>query len=135
MGAWPHLVAVVGLSLSAGLAIPIQGAKAQSFDDRWSVVPKANADEAPQPAQPSPQADQPQPNSQIDRAPPSPPVPPQITAETDGRGEAAPPIPRAKPKPAQAAAAAPQRAFVGAASYYVYEGGKTASGDTYRRDA
>ena len=135
MSAWPHLVAVVGLSLAAVFAIPVDQARAQNFDDRWSVVPKANADEAPQPAQPSPQADRPQPNSEIDRAPASPPVQPQISAETDGRGEAAPPVPRAKPKPARAAGAAPRRAFVGAASYYAYKGGKTASGDAYSRDA
>ena len=135
MGAWPHLVAAVGLSLSAVFVIPVGQARAQNFDDRWSVVPKANADEAPRPAEQSPQADRPRPNTEIDRTPASPPVQPQINAETDGRGEAAPPVPRAKPQAARAARSAPRRTFVGAASYYAYKGGKTASGEAYRRDA
>lgn len=90
-------------------------ANAQSFEDRWwsPLVPKANAAEPPPAAQ----------------APTSPPAQtaPSPSPSTDARAGAA--TDRTSDRPDRA----PQRAFVGRASFYSYKSGTTASGGPFRR--
>jgi len=88
----------------AGHAAPTA---AQSFDDRWSVIPKAHADPAP-----------PAPETRQDlRAPPS--------AATED--------PEGGPRD-HSSSRSSRRVFSGKASYYSYSSGKTASGETFNRD-
>jgi rare lipoprotein A (peptidoglycan hydrolase) len=87
----------------AGHAAPTA---AQSFDDRWSVIPKAHADPAP-----------PAPETRQDlRAPPSAP-----TEDPEGA-------------PRGSSSRSLRRVFSGKASYYSYSSGKTASGETFNRN-
>jgi rare lipoprotein A (peptidoglycan hydrolase) len=118
-----HGLAAMALCIPLGLPALIDPAFGQSFDERWSIVPKANAEPAPQESQVPPPDSQPGTNS-----------------VTSGQGEARAPIPPAKPaagtKPvAGKKTPAASRVFTGAASFYSYAGGKTASGMPYRRDA
>jgi rare lipoprotein A (peptidoglycan hydrolase) len=112
-----HGLAAMALCIPLGLPALIDPAFGQSFDERWSIVPKANAEPAPQ------QNQAPPPDSQ-----------PGTNSVTSGQGEARAPIPPAKPTAGTKMPAA-SRVFTGAASFYSYAGGKTASGMPYRRDA
>lgn len=96
------------LAVPAWLAVPVDPAAAQSFDDRWSIIPKAHAEPAPEgPA-----------DSEKDVQ-----VPPAMPVEQTGR-------------PANPSASRSfNRAFSGKASYYSYSKGKTASGSLFNRDA
>src|SRR6185437_7579831 len=103
---------------------------AQSFEQRWSVIPKAHADELPKIDQPSSPAPPPQPPSQS--------TAPQPQSD-------------AVAKPARAAhehsaselarqghghsAQNSRRTFSGKASFYAYRSGKTASGSVFNREA
>ena len=113
-----HGLAAMAVCIPLGLAALLDPAFGQSFDERWSIVPKANAE-------PSPQQDQ---------APPSNSQPARNSA-TSGQGEAQAPVPHAKPVSKKSTPSAKTRVFTGAASFYAYAGGKTASGMSYRRDA
>src|SRR5215212_3450533 len=110
------------LSLLGAFWVFTASVQAQTFEDRWSIVPKAKADEAP--AQPNPAQSQPTPPLQAETAAPS-----AATAAT--------PLPRAKAKPTEASQArpSPNRVFLGKASFISYAGGKTASGAQYRPQA
>ena len=93
---------------------------AQSFEDRWSLIPKAQA--APAPQAPVTEATPPAAET---TAPAEPPVLAQpASPETDG-----PKIYN------QARPAAPKRVLTGRASFYAYKGGRTASGATFDRNA
>jgi rare lipoprotein A (peptidoglycan hydrolase) len=122
---WRPSLAV--LSLSVGLWALTTPVFAQSFDDRWSIIPKANADEPgtrPEPQQKEQPSSPPQaPNS----APQT-----QAPAETVGQAEPSAPPPHPKALATTRGKAAPKRAFTGKASYISYAGGKTASGASYR---
>jgi rare lipoprotein A (peptidoglycan hydrolase) len=107
----------MALCIPLGLPALIDPAFGQSFDERWTIVPKANAAPAPQENQAPPPDSQPVTNS-----------------VTSGQGEARAPVPPAKPAAGKKTPAA-SRVFTGAASFYSYAGGKTASGMPYRRDA
>ena len=85
-------------------------ASAQTFEERWSPIPKAHAEPAPAPAQTSPQHEP----DTVDEPP------------VDQAGTREPP--RADAKPPPAGRPAHRRAFTGRASYYRYSGRSTASG-------
>jgi rare lipoprotein A len=108
MCAW-HGIAIAPITLLA-LWISAGGVNAQSFEDRWSVVPKAHADEAPLPVTP----------------PETPPAKP--LSET-------PPADAADPAHAFANDVPDHHhrgpALVGRASFYAYKAGKTASGAAF----
>jgi rare lipoprotein A len=93
-------------AIPAWLAGHASPAAAQSFDDRWSIIPKAHAEPAP----PVPETRQLQP------APPAATGHPQ--ASLNGRSTSR----------------SPKRVFSGKASYYSYPSGKTASGENFDRD-
>src|SRR5690242_7539040 len=100
----------------AGLSLVLaHQANGQTFQDRWwsPPVPKANAAEAP-------------PATEIPTSPPAQTTPPPAPS-TDARGAAAAERPRGRPGRTL------HKAFVGKASYYAYKGGKTASGNPFRR--
>jgi rare lipoprotein A len=104
--------------ISGLLAINVSSAAAQSFDDRWSIIPKAHAE---------------QPRETDPRTSPAPPA--QSPGETTVQ------------QPQSATAAAPRgardrsalrtshRNFSGMASFYSYRAGKTASGSRFNREA
>jgi rare lipoprotein A len=95
----------------AGHAVP---AAAQSFDDRWSIIPKAHAEPAPpipersQDLQPAPSAtvEQHQANTEHPQA------------SLNGRSHSR----------------SPKRVFSGKASFYSYPSGKTANGENFDRN-
>jgi rare lipoprotein A (peptidoglycan hydrolase) len=104
--------------LSALIAMQITPAAAQSFEDRWSVIPKANAEEPPA-----------QPNRQVDPAPPK-------QAPTDSYAEQPQSFPQTTPAGASKGHPAERpskRSFTGKASFYSYRSGKTASGSSFNR--
>lgn len=91
----------------AWLGIPVDPAAAQSFDERWSIIPKAHAE--PVPAAPD-QANQQQTQAPTEREP---------TRTPEDR----------------TATHSFNRVFTGKASYYSYPRGKTASGSSFNRDS
>jgi rare lipoprotein A (peptidoglycan hydrolase) len=109
MCAW-HGIATAPITLLA-LWISASGVNAQSFEDRWLLVPKAHADEAPPPPLILPEA------------PSAKPQPETPSADA------------ADPAHAYAHDAARQphrgRTLVGRASFYAYKKGKTASGAAF----
>jgi rare lipoprotein A len=93
-------------TVPAWMGIPVASA-AQSFNERWSVIPKAHAEhapEAPGQTEQDPQRHRP------------------IGGETTGSSED------------RSAAQSFIRIFSGKASYYSYRTGKTASGSSFNRD-
>lgn len=94
-------------------AIPVclmaqaNSAAAQDFDDRWSIIPKAHADPAPPPP----------PQEQTPSGPPAIEVAPVPAAES--------------PSPHRSF----NRVFSGKASFYSYSKGKTASGESFNKEA
>jgi peptidoglycan lytic transglycosylase len=90
--------------MQASLGFHVNPAAAQNFEDRWSIIPKARADPAPEPPDQTKQ----EPRAQ----PPSSDTPTQ-NAENSNSGP---------------------RVFSGKASFYSYRTGKTASGSSFDRD-
>jgi rare lipoprotein A len=89
------------------LGVHVNSAAAQTFDDRWSIIPKANAEPAPE---------------ALDQAKQNPP-------EQTPTGE---PTRRSEDRSAPRSST---RGFSGKASYYSYPRGKTASGSSFNRDS
>ena len=83
-------------------------ATAQTFDDRWSIIPKAHAEPAPEAP---------------DQTRQNPPLEQPLTGEFTRRVEN-----RSAPRSSD-------RVFSGKASYYSYTTGKTASGSSFNRDS
>ena len=110
---WSRVVTAIGIVVVAHWAAT-QPAFAQSFEERWSPIPKAHAE--PSPAPPS--------NSE--RAPNEPAVTAPEVIEAP-RAEVAEP----SAKPSSRGRPAARRVFTGRASYYAYHGGKTASGQPF----
>jgi rare lipoprotein A len=81
-------------------------AAAQSFDDRWSIIPKAHAEPAP----PAPETRQ-----DLQTPPAAAEDPDNGAKDRAGRGSST-------------------RTFSGKASFYSYSAGKTASGESFDRD-
>jgi len=94
-------------AIPAWIAGHVSPAAAQSFDDRWSIIPKAHAEPAP-----------PVPETRQDLQP----APPAATGH-----------PQASPN-SRSTSRSPKRFFSGKASYYSYPSGKTESGENFDRD-
>ncbi len=91
-------------------------ASAQSFEDRWSIVPKAHADQPPPDKPPEP-------------------APPQRTpTEPPAQQQQAPAAADTTVGIANHPAPAPKQTFYGKASFYSYPKGKTASGSAFDRN-
>src|SRR3954453_8677432 len=90
--------------ISAWVGIHVNPAAAQSFEERFSIIPKANAAEPKGPIKPVPQT--------------------QPAKEAE-------PTSRAEGRPARRSV---KRSFTGKASYYSYRTGKTASGSSFNRN-
>jgi rare lipoprotein A (peptidoglycan hydrolase) len=104
--------------VSAWMGMHVNPAAAQSFDDRWSIIPKAHAE---QPAQGNRHAE-PAAQKQAPIETPAPPPQSQIAAEpTRGSGD-------------RSGIRSSKRSFYGRASFYSYRTGKTASGSAFDRN-
>jgi len=86
-------------------------AAAQTFEERWSPIPKAHAEPSPVP----------QPNSQLDSNT-------NAASKPQVNQTARPEPPKSASKSSSKPRAAVRRVFTGRASYYSYHGGRTASG-------
>ncbi|MFG3593345.1 septal ring lytic transglycosylase RlpA family protein [Bradyrhizobium sp. RDI18] len=89
------------------LGVHANSAAAQTFNDRWSIVPKAHAEPAPE----------------------APDQTRQNPLEQPPTGE-----PTRRPED-RSAPRSSNRVFSGKASYYSYSKGKTASGSSFKRDS
>lgn len=99
---------VAAAMIPALLGVHVNSASAQDFNDRWSIIPKAHAEPAPE-----------APDQTRQKSPDPPLTAQQPTQSSEGRLS-----PRS-----------PSRAFSGKASFYSYSKGKTASGATFDRYA
>ena len=104
---------MMAILIPVWLCAPANSAAAQSFDDRWSIIPKAHAE--PAPAAPVTQDTR-------ERRRES----PNLSERTES-GE-----PTVRPD-VRSGNRSSKRVFTGKASYYSYSGGKTASGATFNR--
>ena len=100
------IVAIV--SVPVWLCVSVDSASAQTFLDRWSIIPKAHAEPAPEPP------DQTR----------------QNPLEQPPTGEEVAPRPEDRSAPRSS-----NRVFSGKASYYSYPTGKTASGAPFIRNS
>src|ERR1700733_9443736 len=94
------LLAIAIATVSASAVMQADPSSAQNFDDRWSIIPKAHADPAPDRSSNPPQVQQNQPSTGV-----------ETTRPED-----------------HSAARSSDQVFSGKASFYSYEKGKTASG-------
>jgi rare lipoprotein A len=95
--------------VSAWMGIHVNPAAAQTFEDRWSIIPKAKAEPSP----PFPES-----GGHIEPPPTQSPIGAEPTSASGGRLETR----------------SSKRAFSGKASYYSYRTGKTASGSSFNPD-
>jgi rare lipoprotein A len=103
------LLRVVAIAtIPAWLVTSVNSAAAQDFNDRWSIIPRAHAEPAPE-----------APNQTKQNSPDQPATEKQPTESS---------VNRLAPQSAN-------RVFSGKASFYSYSKGKTASGATFNRDA
>ena len=93
------------------IGIHVGPAAAQSFDERWSIIPKAHAEPAPEPPGRTNQDSQPRPSI-----------------------EAEPTLPSRPRSEHRSATPSFNKVFSGKASYYSYSSGKTASGSFFNRN-
>jgi rare lipoprotein A (peptidoglycan hydrolase) len=93
-------------TVPAWLAVHVNSAAAQTFNDRWSIIPKAHAEPAPEAPEET--------KNPIKQLP---------------TGE-----PTRHPEGSSASPRSSNRVFSGKASYYSYPTGKTASGSSFNRD-
>jgi rare lipoprotein A (peptidoglycan hydrolase) len=105
MRAFPKIIAIAAASVSA--ATFANPAAAQTFDERWSIIPKAHADPAPA----TPDQSKEDPKEQ----------PPNAEKVPDGSEH-------------KTATRTASRTFSGKASFYSYRTGKTASGVAFHRE-
>jgi len=102
------LIRIVAVAtIPAWLGVHVNSA-VEDFNDRWSIIPKAHAEPAPEP-----------PDQTKQNSPEQAPIGEQPAQSSQDR----------------AAARSSNRAFSGKASFYSYSKGKTASGATFDRDA
>ena len=94
-------------AIPAWLGVHIDSAAAQSFNERWSIIPKAHAEPAP-----------PEATDQINQ---------EVQSQIGGQ-----PTRSSEDRVTRRSS---NRVFFGNASYYSYSKGKTASGSTFNRDA
>jgi rare lipoprotein A len=100
--------------VSAWIGVPVNPAAAQNFNERWSIIPKANAAEPKGEIRSMPQA---QPPSAAEAASPAASRPDSARAEDRSRTRSV------------------KRSFSGKASYYSYRTGTTASGLLFNRNS
>ena len=103
-----RLFGIVAIAtVPAWLAVHVHSAAAQTFDDRWSIIPKAHAEPAPE-------------------------APDQTRQNPPEQRPAGEPTRRPEKRSAPGSS---NRVFSGKASYYSYPTGKTASGSSFNRDS
>jgi rare lipoprotein A len=105
---------VAAATVPAWLALHVNIAAAQTFDDRWSIIPNAHAEPAPETAEPAPETpdlSKQTPRSQLPNGSES-------TGRSIGRSEAM----------------SAKKNFSGRASFYSYSKGRTASGASFDRN-
>ena len=112
-----HLGIVIAIAtVPAWMSLHVAPAAAQTFDERWSIIPNAHAE----PASPTPHAE------------PAPATPeekkPDLQARPPSGGESA------HGSEDRSATRSFNRVFSGKASYYSYQTGKTASGSSFNRN-
>jgi rare lipoprotein A len=90
------------------MGIHVDPAAAQTFDERWSIIPKAHAEPAPEAPRQTKQ---------------DPPTQPSLGGEPMGGSED------------RSASRSTKRVFSGKVSYYSYSSGKTASGASFDRNS
>jgi rare lipoprotein A len=103
-------------TIPAWMCFHVSPAAAQTFDERWSIIPKAHAEPAPE-------------------TPPAGPTPATLEEKKPDL-QARPPIggESAHGKEDRSATRSSNRVFSGKASYYSYQTGKTASGASFNRN-
>ena len=111
------LLRIVAIAtLPASILLHVTPAAAQTFDERWSIIPNAHAEPAPETphAEPTP--------ATPEEKKPALQAPPPIAGESAHGSED------------RSAARSFNRVFSGKASYYSYQTGKTASGSSFNRN-
>jgi rare lipoprotein A len=112
-------------AVPAWMCLHVGPTAAQTFEERWSIIPKAHAEPAPETphAEPAPET------------PPAEPTP-ATPEENKPALKARPPIggESAHGSEDRSAARSFERVFSGKASYYSYQTGKTASGSSFNRN-
>ena len=103
-------------AVPAWMCLHVGPTAAQTFEERWSIIPKAHAEPAPE----TPHAE------------PTPPTPEENKPDLQAR----PPIRKesAHGSEDRSATRSLNRVFSGKASYYSYQTGKTASGSSFNRN-
>ena len=104
--------------VSAWMGVHAHAAAAQSFEERWSIIPNAHAEQPPDV------------DNQVKTAPQSQP-PREAPPRSMKAPIAASQIPRSKARPAVRSS---KGGFTGKASFYSYRTGETASGSSFNRD-
>ena len=94
-------------TVPAWLAVHVNSATAQTFNDRWSIIPKAHAEPAPE-------------------------APDQTRQNPPEQRPTAEPTRRPEDRSARRSS---NRVFSGKVSYYSYPTGKTASGSSFNRNS
>jgi rare lipoprotein A len=94
-------------TIPAWLGLQVSSAAAQTFNERWSIIPKAHAEPAPE-------------------------APEQTKQEPSDERPTAEPTRGREPRSDRRSS---NRVFSGKASYYSYPAGKTASGSWFNRDS
>ena len=97
---------ILAITVPAWLAVQTNSAAAQSFDDRWSIIPKAHAEPAPEP--------------------------PNDSKDVQNQPAAGNELSNRQSIPATSRSF--NRVFTGKASYYSYSKRKTASGTSFNRN-
>jgi rare lipoprotein A len=123
------LLTIAIAAFPAGMCLHAGPAAAQSFDERWSIIPNAHAEPAPAvPEEKKPAPPEQMPATPDDRRPvaaeeqKTTPRPPIGGNSVQGSDEHSP-------------ARTSKRVFSGKASYYSYHSGKTASGTSFDRNS
>jgi rare lipoprotein A len=111
------LLRIVAIAtVPAWMSLHVAGAAAQSFDERWSIIPNAHAEPAPETPHAEPTPATPEENK------------PDLQARPPIREESA------HGSEDRSATRSFNRVFSGKASYYSYQTGKTASGSSFNRN-
>ena len=105
---------IVAIAVPACMCLHAGPAAAQTFDERWSIIPNAHAEPAPE----TPHAE------------PTPATPEEKKPDLQAR----PPIGGESAHGSEDRSAPQTRVFSGKASYYSYQIGKTASGSSFNRN-
>jgi rare lipoprotein A len=121
-------------TVPAWMLIHTGPAAAQTFDERWSIIPNAHAEPAPETphAVPTPATPHAEPTPSTPHAEPTPAAPeekkPALQARPPIGGESA------HGSDDRSATRSFNRVFSGKASYYSYQTGRTASGSSFNRN-